>query len=77
MNTNARLGLWLFGIYFLVYFSFVLVNAFAPRIMSDVTWQGLNLAVISGMGLIVLAFSLALAYGLLCRDHSPSQTPRD
>jgi uncharacterized membrane protein (DUF485 family) len=77
LNTNARLGLWLFGIYFLVYFSFVLVNAFAPRIMSDITWRGLNLAVLGGMGLIGLAFILAFIYGLLCRDHSSAETSRD
>jgi len=70
LTPNARLGLLLFAIYCVVYFGFVLVNAFAPRWMSDVTWSGVNLAVLWGMGLIVLAFGLALIYGVLCRADS-------
>jgi uncharacterized membrane protein (DUF485 family) len=67
MSRNARLGLILFAIYSLIYFSFVLVNAFVPRLMSEVRWSGLNLATLWGMLLIFLAFGLALLYGLLCR----------
>jgi uncharacterized membrane protein (DUF485 family) len=77
LTANARLGLFLFAIYCLVYFSFVLVNAFAPRWMSDTTWAGLNLAVLWGMGLIVLAFGLSLIYGLLCRSETDAKSPGD
>lgn len=72
MNRNARLGLFLFAIYSLIYFGFVLVNAFAPKVMSDLRWAGLNLATIWGMLLIFLAFGLALLYGLLCRSEADS-----
>lgn len=72
MNRNARLGLLLFVIYSLIYFGFVLVNAFAPRLMSELRWSGLNLATLWGMLLIFLAFGLALLYGLLCRSEPPS-----
>lgn len=72
MSRNARLGLLLFAIYSLIYFGFVLVNAFSPRLMSEVRWSGLNLATLWGMLLIFLAFGLALLYGLLCRAESHS-----
>jgi uncharacterized membrane protein (DUF485 family) len=75
MSPNARLGLILFAIYSLIYFGFVLVNAFAPRIMSELRWSGLNLATLWGMLLIFLAFGLALLYGLLCRPEQA--TDRD
>lgn len=77
MSRNARLGLFLFAIYSLIYFAFVLVNAFAPRLMSEVRWSGLNLATLWGMLLIFLAFGLALLYGLLCRPESSSATQDD
>lgn len=74
MSRNARLGLLLFAIYSLIYFSFVLVNAFIPRLMNEVRWSGLNLATVWGMLLIFLAFGLALLYGLLCRQELPLDT---
>jgi uncharacterized membrane protein (DUF485 family) len=65
---NARLGLWLFGLYFVIYSAFVGWNAFAPQVMAtDV--GGVNLAVVFGMGLIVTALLLALVYCWLCRDR--------
>lgn len=72
MSRNTRLGLILFTVYSLIYFGFVLVNAFAPRLMSELRWGGLNLATIWGMLLIFLAFGLALFYGILCRSEPPS-----
>jgi uncharacterized membrane protein (DUF485 family) len=66
-NRNARYGLVLFGIYVIVYVSFVLLNAFRPEIMDRVPFAGLNLAVLYGFGLIVVALLLAAIYGWLCR----------
>jgi len=72
MSRNTRLGLFLFAVYSLIYFGFVLVNAFTPRLMSELRWSGLNLATLWGMLLIFLAFGLALLYGILCRSESPT-----
>jgi uncharacterized membrane protein (DUF485 family) len=69
-QRNARLGLWLFGLYVLLYGSFVLVNAFAPDEMERTPWLGVNLAIWSGFGLIVAAIVLSLVYGFLCRSGS-------
>jgi uncharacterized membrane protein (DUF485 family) len=63
-----RYGLWLFALYAAIYGVFLLLNAFVPEAM-DVTLFGINLAVIYGLGLIVLAFVLALLYAWLCRPR--------
>lgn len=63
---NARLGLILFAVYLAAYAAFVGLNAFAPWVM-DNTVGRLNVAVVSGLGLIGGAVLLAVAYTLLCR----------
>lgn len=63
---NARLGLMLFVVYLAGYAAFVLVNAFAPRLM-DETVGGLNAATAAGFALIGGAVVLAVVYSLLCR----------
>ena len=64
---NARLGLGLFAVYLAAYAAYVLVNAFRPAVMDELVGAGVNLAVASGMGLIVGALVLALVYAALCR----------
>ena len=65
-RRNARIGLKLFAVYLVLYTAFVLLNAFRPDVMER-TAAGVNLAVLSGFGLIAGAFVIALAYGWLCR----------
>ena len=65
-RRNARIGLRLFAVYLVIYTAFVLLNAFRPDVMER-TAAGVNLAVLSGFGLIAGAFVIALAYGWLCR----------
>jgi uncharacterized membrane protein (DUF485 family) len=64
---NSRIGLFLFALYSALYLTFVLLNAFAPRVMEIIVFAGMNLAVAFGLGLIVAAFLLALLYAWLCR----------
>jgi uncharacterized membrane protein (DUF485 family) len=64
---NARLGLVLFAAYLAVYAAYVLVNAFRPAVMDQVPFAGVNLAVWSGLGLIIGAVILAVVYAALCR----------
>ncbi len=66
---NTRLGLILFVVYLAFYLGFVLINAFAADVMETVVVAGLNLAIVYGFGLIVLALLLALFYGGLCRNE--------
>ncbi len=66
MSRNARVGLFLFVVYLICYAGFVGLNAFAPQAMAQTPLPGINLAILYGFGLIVLALALALLYGLLC-----------
>jgi len=65
--TVTRYGLTLFAFYTSVYTAFVLVSAFRPTWMAQ-TVAGVNLAVLSGFGLIIGAVVLAAIYLHLCRS---------
>ena len=67
MNSrNSRIGMALFAVYLLLYGGFVLLNTFSPTTMEATPIAGINVAVLYGFGLIIVAFVLALLYGLLC-----------
>ena len=68
----SRLGRGLFFFYTAIYTGFVLLAAFATDIMDRPAIAGLNVAVVYGFGLIVLAFVLSVIYGIRTRDHSAS-----
>lgn len=63
---NARLGLVLFAVYFAGYAAFVLVNAFAPKLMDEPVGR-VNAAVACGLALIGGAVLMAVVYAALCR----------
>ena len=65
---NTRLGIVLFVIYTLLYLGFVLSNAFAADMMETRVAAGLNLAIVYGFALIVIALLMSLVYGALCRS---------
>jgi uncharacterized membrane protein (DUF485 family) len=67
---NARYGMVFFLIYLAIYGGFVGLNAFRPDIMERTPLWGLNLAVLYGFALIVIAMGLALVYCWLCRATS-------
>lgn len=73
MDHNARLGLRLFGAYLVLYAGFVLINALAPDVMEATPIDGVNVAIIYGFGLIVVALVLALIYGVLCRPAAQQE----
>jgi len=75
-HRNARLGLWLFGLYLLLYAGFVLLAAFSPATMERTPFAGVNLAIWYGFGLIFAALVLALVYGWLCRP-TPMERSED
>jgi uncharacterized membrane protein (DUF485 family) len=65
---NARYGLWLFFVYVLFYAGFVAISAFNfEKLREEI--GGVNLAIVYGMGLILLAFLLALVYMAMTRDN--------
>jgi uncharacterized membrane protein (DUF485 family) len=63
---KRRLGVILSLIYAAIYAGFVILNIVSPAAMETVLFSGLNLAVVYGFGLIVLALILALAYNRAC-----------
>lgn len=63
---KSRLGVYLFISYAIVYAVFVIMNVVSPRSMSIILFRGLNLAVVYGMGLILLAIIMGLIYNYLC-----------
>ena len=64
---STRYGYLLFVVYLAVYGAYVLTNAFDPGLMARVAWEGVNLAILSGLSLIGIAFLLAVLYEWLCR----------
>ena len=66
IGYKMRAGVQMFFLYALVYGGFVLINVISPLAMERTVLLGLNLAVVYGMGLIGLAFVLAVIYSRVC-----------
>ncbi len=67
VSHNTRTGIVLFAVYTSIYCGFMLLSAFAPRLMSEPFLGGVNLAVVYGFALIAAALILALIYLKVCR----------
>ena len=65
-QEKARIGLILFLVYSVVYAGFVAINTITPKTMGVIVLAGLNLAVVYGFGLIVLAIVMGLIYNYIC-----------
>ena len=74
IRSHQQIGLALFCFYLLLYGGFVLLMAFDVDRLQSIGPAGVNLAVWSGFGLIVLALVLALVYGWVCRTTAPTGT---
>ncbi|HEY7117992.1 MAG TPA: DUF485 domain-containing protein [Tepidisphaeraceae bacterium] len=69
VGPNARLGLVLFTVYFVLYLGFMGIATFAHEAFASTPFGGVNLAILYGMGLIVAALVLALVYLRLCKPE--------
>ncbi|MBU1718707.1 MAG: DUF485 domain-containing protein [Bacteroidetes bacterium] len=65
-KRKARLGVWLFILYTLVYAGFVYIGVFKYELMGKIVLGGQNLAVVYGFGLIIFAIVLGLIYHWFC-----------
>ena len=64
-KIKSKIGIWMFLGYTIVYAVFIVFNVVNPKLMG--MGIGLvNLAIIFGFGLIVLALIMALIYNALC-----------
>lgn len=68
-DIKARIGLILFFVYGLVYAGFVIINTVSPKTMGETIFLDLNLAVVYGFGLIVLAIIMGLIYNAICSHY--------
>jgi uncharacterized membrane protein (DUF485 family) len=66
---KAKLGVYLFIFYTLVYAGFIVINVVNPKLMGVIVFAGLNLACVYGFGLIVLAIIMGLIYNYLCSQQ--------
>jgi uncharacterized membrane protein (DUF485 family) len=71
-DYKKRLGLIMLAVYTAIYLAFILINVIDPMVMGTIVVGGLNLAIIYGFGLIVVALVLALAYNWACTRHEKS-----
>ena len=63
-DGSRRLALFLFVTYTLFYAGFVAINAAAPQWMDRDVIAGLNLAIVYGFALIIVALVMAVVYGV-------------
>jgi uncharacterized membrane protein (DUF485 family) len=66
-TRSTPLGLRLFALYLALYAGYMGATVFAPRWMAG-TVAGINLAIVYGLVLIVVALALALVYLTLLRE---------
>ena len=72
LKYKQKTGLRLFFIYSGIYGVFVILNTVFPGMMEFVIFFGLNLAIIYGIGLIIIAIILGLIYNHLCTKMEKS-----
>jgi len=63
---KSKLGVILFFVYAAFYGCFVTINTIKPELMGTTVFVGLNLAIVYGMGLIILAIVMGLVYNYFC-----------
>jgi hypothetical protein len=64
---KMSLGMRMFVLYALFYASFVAINLLDPLAMGKIVFMGLNLAMVYGFTLIIVALIEALIYHVMCR----------
>ncbi len=65
-GRKSRLGLKLFFIYAFIYAGFVFIGVTKPSLMGVNVIFGLNLAIVYGFGLIIIAIVMGFLYHLAC-----------
>lgn len=65
IKAKTKLGAIMFICYAIIYAGFIFINVTSPKLM-QLDIGGLNLAIVYGFGLIILALVLALIYNAQC-----------
>ena len=66
---KTRLGVRMFLFYAVIFTAFVGINVASPVLMELEVFMGLNLAVVYGFGLIIVALVMALIYNAKCTSR--------
>ncbi len=74
---KTSLGVKMFIFYALIYGGFICANVISPLSMETEIFLGLNLAVVYGFGLIILALIMALIYNQACNSKEASLAGSD
>ncbi len=68
-KKKASLGIKLFFIYLLIYAGFTTIGIFEPELMGKQIAFGLNLAIVYGFGLIIIAIIMGWVYHMVCSGY--------
>lgn len=66
IDYKASLGLKLFAVYGVIYLGFILINVLKPSLMKTEALFGVNLAIVYGFTLIIVAIVMGLVYNAFC-----------
>ncbi len=66
IQKKTKLGVILFLVYLVIYAGFVFIGVMYPSVLGMELIGGQNLAIIYGIGLIVLAAIMGLVYNYFC-----------
>lgn len=69
IEKKNRLGVKMFIVYLVTYFGFVIIGTISPKTLGLNVFGLANLAVIYGMGLIVLAGIMGIIYNYFCSKY--------
>jgi uncharacterized membrane protein (DUF485 family) len=73
-SPNQTLGLLLFAVYFLFYAGFIAITVYDYALLGREVFAGVNLAIVYGMGLILLAIVLAVVYAFFAKSDPAEAT---
>ena len=68
-KKKAKLGIYMFFFYTIVYVIFVAIGVLNYEAMGEIVLGNLNLAVVYGFGLIILAIVMGLIYNAICTGY--------
>jgi len=68
-EAKTKLGVKLFFVYAIIYSVFVFINTLSPSTMEIKVFANLNLAVVYGFGLIILAIVMGVIYNHICTGY--------
>lgn len=76
-EKKAKLGIKFFFFYLIVYAGFVVIGVLNYELLAIEVVRGINLAVIYGMGLIVLAVLLGVFYNYICNRYEAATNKKE